>query len=120
MRCSVTIVALLCLCFNYTRALPGLQCSPKLTSKAYQNAIRLSGLLVHILKLQKIADSANGTRDFGTQVSRIFCCQTGIEVEARRDTIYPPIMYTTWPTSRATKSLGRVSSFSSRQYFRKN
>ncbi|KAG9124637.1 hypothetical protein FRC07_010832 [Ceratobasidium sp. 392] len=53
----------ICLC----SATPGLIFGPKeLTSRAYQDAIKIEGLLAHARKWQEFADRANGTRSFGT------------------------------------------------------
>ncbi|KAG9081822.1 hypothetical protein FS749_007358 [Ceratobasidium sp. UAMH 11750] len=67
MRSIISATALLgstiCLC----SAAPGSKPGPKeLTSKAYQEAIKIEGLLAHARKWQEFADRANGTRSFGT------------------------------------------------------
>jgi hypothetical protein len=70
MRNFIPATALLGSAICVCSAAPGLQLAPKeLTSKSYQNSIKLEGLLTHARKWQEFADRANGTRSFGTPVS---------------------------------------------------
>ncbi|KAF8603993.1 Zn-dependent exopeptidase [Ceratobasidium sp. AG-I] len=64
------LASVLCLCSEQAIALPWptitLPWSQELTSQAYQNTIKLDGLLTHARKWQEFANRANGTRSFGT------------------------------------------------------
>jgi hypothetical protein len=70
MRNSILAIALLGSTISVCSAAPDLKPGlKKLTSKAYQDAIKIKGLLTHARKWQEFADRANGTRSFGTLVS---------------------------------------------------
>ncbi|QRV83392.1 Peptidase family M28 protein [Ceratobasidium sp. AG-Ba] len=65
---TLTSAALFASTFCLCSAIPGPKPGPKeLTSKAYQDSIKIEGLLTHAHKWQEFADRANGTRSFGTQ-----------------------------------------------------
>lgn len=77
------LASALCLCSEQAVALPWptitLPWSQELTSQAYQNTIKLEGLMGHARKWQEFANRANGTRSFGTPVGPIFvhlCAET--------------------------------------------
>lgn len=58
------------MCSEHVFAAPGPKSAQKeLTTKAFQDAIKIEGLLTHARKWQELANRANGTRSFGTLVS---------------------------------------------------